>query len=380
MSEKRRVLYFCFQPIQRKPPCVTEACQLVDMGCEVVMVTSGCDETTAAILGRKGIPVELLPVIKSRNVVWQKARNLLMYERRWPEIKKKYWNDNTVLWIGTEQAAIKQWRYVKGLRPNIVNALEFYEEDWYQEGMKALLPDIDILTGCEPHRIDYMVDWWKLSKRPHLLRNKPYAHPRTKNMKGTTVQTRQAIAAMEGKKTLVYQGGIVGDRDLSVLANILAHADSDLWLVLSGPADEGAVDRLKSIYGRTIYLGNIPAPLHLEITSHAHICIAFYKDNCINNRYCAPNKIYEYAGFGIPMLCNNIPGLTTTVGEAQAGICVDFADSAAVLEAIAAMDSRYDEYCRRSSAFYDATDNTNAMEAIVEEAFSLLSCGRSAAP
>ncbi|MEE3420699.1 MAG: hypothetical protein VZR02_06320 [Lachnospiraceae bacterium] len=371
MSEIRRVLYFCFQPIQRKPPCVTEACQLVDMGMEVVMVTSGCDAVTAKILGDKGIPIELLPVVKSRNVVYQKAKNLIMYHRRWPEIKKKWWNDRTVLWIGTEQAAIKQWRYVKDLSPKILNALEFYEEDWYQDGMKRLIPDIDILTGCEPHRIDYMVDWWDLKQRPYLLRNKPYTHPRMRKMAGTTVQTRNAIALMENKKTLVYQGGIVADRDLSVLAKILADADSAYFLVLSGPADDGAIEHLKSIYPRTLYLGNIPAPLHLEITSHADICVAFYKDNCINNRFCAPNKIYEYAGFGLPMLCNNIPGLTTTIGEAGAGVCVDFADSRAVLDAIDEMDRNYDAFSRRSTAFYDETDNSAAMEAIVEEAFAL---------
>lgn len=369
---KRNVLYFCFQPIQRKPPCVTEALTLVDMGLDVVMVTSGCDEPTRRILEDKGIAVELLPVIKSCNIVFQKARNLLMYERRWPEIKKKYWTDKSILWIGTEQAAIKQWRYVKDLRPNIVNALEFYEEDWYQKGMKALLPGIDILTGCEPHRIDYMVDWWKLKKRPYLLRNKPYTHPRTKNMEGTTMETRCAIERMQGKKTLVYQGGIVGDRDLSVLAYVLARAKSDYYLVLSGPAENGAIEHLQSIYPKTIYLGNIPAPMHLEITSHAHICVAFYKDNCINNRYCAPNKIYEYAGFGIPMLCNDIPGLTTTVGTSGAGMCVNFSDDAAVLGALAAMDRDYDGFCQRSKEFYDSTDNTAAMRAIVDEAFSLI--------
>ncbi|KIR02418.1 hypothetical protein P261_01233 [Lachnospiraceae bacterium TWA4] len=216
-----------------------------------------------------------------------------------------------------------------------------------------------------------MVDWWKLSKSPYILRNKPYGHPRLRYCQGSTEQTREAIAKIEGKKNIMYQGAINVDRDLSSLAQALKANNSEYYLVLSGRNENNSVEALTKIYPKTIYLGNIPAPLHLEITSHATICVAFYKDNCINNRYCAPNKIYEYAGSGVPMLCNNIPGLTDTVGKSKAGECVDFYNQNAIIQAINKINAHYEDYCTAAKEFFDLTDNSEKLKQIVNEAFGM---------
>ena len=72
----------------------------------------------------------------------------------------------------------------------------------------------------------------------------------------------------------------------------------------------------------------------------------------MNNIFCAPNKIWEYAGFGIPMLGNNIPGLQSTIGASQAGICVDTDRVGEILNAIQAIDSEYEFYSKKALAFY----------------------------
>lgn len=108
----------------------------------------------------------------------------------------------------------------------------------------------------------------------------------------------------------------------------------------------------------------------MELASHADICVAFYKDNSINNRFCAPNKIYEYAGFGAPMLCNPIPGLTETVGAAGAAECVDFHDAKALMDAIGRIDAAPDQYRVAANAFFDNTDNSETLKVLLEDAFS----------
>ena len=60
----------------------------------------------------------------------------------------------------------------------------------------------------------------------------------------------------------------------------------------------------------------------MEITSYARIGINFYRPNCLNKAFCAPNKIYEFSGFGIPIIGNDIPGLKNTIGLNNAGKCV----------------------------------------------------------
>ena len=187
---------------------------------------------------------------------------------------------------------------------------------------------------------------------------------------GSTPEIRKAIACMKGKKVLLYQGIIDIDRDLSFLAKALDQAGSDYYLVLLGTDYHDSVRLITDIYDKTIYLGYFPAPSHLEITPYAAVAVTYYKDNCINTRYCAPNKIHEYAGYGIPMLCNRLPGLTLTVGAAGAAECVDFGDPDAVNDALERINRHYDAYRRAALAFYDSVDNTQSMEQIVQDAFS----------
>ena len=40
----KRVLYFVFQEVHTRPPCVTEICMLKDRGIDVAVLTTGCSE------------------------------------------------------------------------------------------------------------------------------------------------------------------------------------------------------------------------------------------------------------------------------------------------------------------------------------------------
>lgn len=371
-----RVLYFIFQPVDTYPPCISEIMMLRELGIAVSVLTQECDPLLMKQFHAMGVPCHILEVKSHPIRLIQKGQNYLNYRSRVGWFIREYWSTNSVLWLGSEETAIKMWPFVKQIHPCILNALEFYEYRWYQRGMKKIAPQAEILTACEKHRAQYMMDWWKLKRQPYILPNKPYFHPGTPRTAGGTPELRQAIARLRGKKVLLYQGCISPDRDLSLLAAALREADSDYYLALVGKDYCNGVDAISSIYEKTIYLGSYPAPLHLELTAYASIGVAYYQENCINNRYCAPNKIYEYAGCGLPMLCNKIPGLTETVGAAGAAECVDFQDAWAVIHAIQKIDEDYEGYRQAALAFYDATDNMQTVRQIVEDAFSRTKKGR----
>lgn len=367
---QRRVLYFVFQAIHKLPPCIAEVCMLKDMGIEVAVLTTGCADVTMQLFESKGIPCHILEIKRRKNRFIQKIENFFNYGSRIRWFVKKYWTDDSVLWVGSEQSIMKMWPYMRRIHPMIVNTLEFYEAEDYQRGMKKIAPQVDVLTACEPHRAQYMVEWWGLTKTPYILPNKPYARPGKKQGEGSTPELREAIAQIKGKKILLYQGYIKADRNFLPLAQALAQTQSDYYLVLCGNNDAGIAQQLQDIYAKTLYLGNFAAPSHMEITPYATIGIAYYEDDCINNRYCAPNKIYEYAGCGVPMLCNAIPGLTETVGKFGAAECVDFCNVDQVIQAIHKIDSHYERYSAAATQFYSGTDNTQTMQEIVEDAFS----------
>lgn len=366
----RTVLYFIRQPVHTRPPCMMEILTARDMGLDVAVLTTEVSPAAQAQFDEKGIACHTFTYKKVPFAPLSKAVNYLHYRKVFRDFFRRYWTDDAVLWIGTEQSVTKFRPFLRGIHPVIQNCLEFYEADWYQSAMPQICREADVTTACEPNRAQYMVDWWRLEKRPYLVRNKPYAHPRTPRMPGSTPELRAAIAQIAGRKTILYQGAIEADRDLGLLADALREYHSDYSLVLSGPVKDDSLEKLEEKYAKVLYLGNLTAPFHMELASHADICVAFYKDNSINNRYCAPNKIYEYAGFGVPMLCNPVPGLTETVGASGAGECVDFHDSGAVMEAIGRIEADPERYRAASNRLFDETDNTETIRAILEDAFS----------
>lgn len=144
--------------------------------------------------------------------------------------------------------------------------------------------------------------------------------------------------------------------------------DSDYYIVLMGfdLYKTNAYEKLKKIYERVIELSSLPAPLHLEVTSHAQIGLVFYDDFSLNQAFCAPNKIYEYSGFGIPMIANKIPGLENTVGKFNAGKCVEF-ESKQLMKAIKEIDDNYEQYSANSLSLYNAVDNESTINDIIRD-------------
>jgi glycosyltransferase involved in cell wall biosynthesis len=51
--------------------------------------------------------------------------------------------------------------------------------------------------------------------------------------------------------------------------------------------------------------------------------ILLYRNDCRNNYYCAPNKLFEYMMMGLPVIAPSFPGIVPIVEGGNAGLCVD---------------------------------------------------------
>ena len=77
-------------------------------------------------------------------------------------------------------------------------------------------------------------------------------------------------------------------------------------------------------------------PYHelLPYTASADIGILLYRNDCRNNYYCAPNKLFEYMMMGLPMIAANYPGLLPLVEGEGVGLCVDPESPQAIAAAV----------------------------------------------
>ena len=148
---------------------------------------------------------------------------------------------------------------------------------------------------------------------------------------------------------------IFEERDLSNFIRAIKELGSEYKLVLLGK-DRDMLRKYRQIDDSLIHIEFIPAPDYLLFTSMCHMGIVTYDPGTLNTAYCAPNKIFEYAAFGKPMIANKIPGLKV-LSESGAGETIDENDISSIKEAILSIDRNYDKYRSAAFDFFNSTDN-----------------------
>lgn len=183
-----------------------------------------------------------------------------------------------------------------------------------QKAYKVVVPELN--------RARILQVWLQLKDSPVVLPNKPWTHPRTKYMKPTHEST---IAILKNynpsKKIIIYQGHIEKGRSLEPIIEAISDIDNvEFWLM---GIDHGYVAELLKMSDKVKYWGYVPAPYHLEVTSYADIGVMSYDLINLNHLYCAPNKVWEYLGFDIFFICNEVGSLDHFISEGCCD-CLDF--------------------------------------------------------
>ncbi len=208
-----------------------------------------------------------------------------------------------------------------------------------------------------------------LEQKPLVIENKLEPHPRTRNMPLSEC-AQDAFNRIGDRPVFLFQGSWGNDRrDIGMVLETIAKNRPD-YCVVTMPVSDAARTRL-SKYPNAFMLPFIPAPDHFAVTSHATVGLAFYSDNGnsllqrTNAIYCAPTKICEYAGFGVPTLGNDLPGLVETIERHQAGICCQLTE-ASILEAADKLIKNIDFYSGNATAFFENTDLDGQIKAVLD--------------
>lgn len=217
----------------------------------------------------------------------------------------------------------------------------------------------------EINRAGILQVWLRLQRRPTVIPNKPYHHPRKKHMEPTTELTRNILQRYNTDKHIIlYQGHISSDRNLEPLAEAMKDLpDYELWLM---GQDHGFADTLKQISSNIKFLGYIPAPFHLELTSHATIGIINYDPISLNNLFCAPNKIWEYSGFSIPFLGNDLATLKTICATWNCGKTTEH-NTHDIKSAITEIHEKIDSHEEAARCYFESFDLPKSILRIVNK-------------
>lgn len=368
-----KVIYIVKTDLHYYPPCMMQIRYLKKCGVNVEVWFASSNESALTILDREEIPYYCLGESPRVNSKVGKVKNWLEFRKN---IQKKIKTvpreeiETTLFWIGTAETAIPLYGLINNYHYalTMLELLDDKKNRFKLKSFGALAEKAEFLVACEVTRAYLMRYWFKLKTLPYVMPNKPYELGALKRAVPSCEKTQKSIDMIKDKKFIIFQGIYQKLDYMKEVAKALAHIGSDYYLVLMGfdLYKTNAYEELKKIYSNVIELPSLPAPLHLEVTSYASIGLVFYDDFSLNQAFCAPNKIYEYAGFGIPMLANKIPGLENTVGKYDAGICLDFKEDE-LIAAVTKIYAEYEAYSGNALNLYNDTDNENMMLRVISE-------------
>ena len=158
------------------------------------------------------------------------------------------------------------------------------------------------------------------------------------------------------KNIIVYQGYLSAERgvDFFIYNHIGVNKKYILKLIGGGPQLEyykAKVNELQ-LENRIVFTGQLDQKCLYEESQSSKIGIITYPLNDLNNYYCSPNKIFEYAKMKIPMIVTKQPFLVALIQKYHMGEVLDITKGEnEYKEIIDKIDRNYSYYIERMDDF-----------------------------
>lgn len=243
--------------------------------------------------------------------------------------------------------------------------LKFGIDEYARKAWKVVVP--------EENRAYIQKVWWNLPKLPYVLPNKPY-----QLSSGRVPDSMKEVLNeynKERRKVVLYLGIVGKDRNLDAFATAIDRLGGEYCLYIVGSVRKSEEENFEELVKNHVnikYLGYFPAPKHLLFLKKAYIGVLPYipgKDlmhSSLNALYCAPNKIYEYSGYGVPMLGTNVLGLKLPFEKFKIGFCGEL-NANSIKENIKTIEKNYDKMSSNCFDFFNSTDLDEIVRSILED-------------
>ena len=160
-----------------------------------------------------------------------------------------------------------------------------------------------------------MLGYYKLNRVPIVIRNLYVGQ----------VELRNKLYKIKSQMVILYIGSLGRNRGLRRFIDTFKNiAGVQLRIVGGGPEYDGILEKIEregignvSVEGSYEY-SDLP-----KYMASADIGFLHYPNVGLNNIFCAPNKISEYAYYSLPVITNQNPGLEAIVNEWKIGVASD---------------------------------------------------------
>jgi len=361
----KRVHLILKQDVTSIPPIINLVDYLIEHKYEINLISSG-------------EIIERWKDYKSLNsfVVSQNRKNIVYKLLSWSKFRKyvksyliKNHSSNDQIWIGSADAAI-------AIGANILNNYNFslqihelYDDmPFYKKKLKDFCLMADQVIVPEKNRALIFRTWYQLKTTPFVLPNKPYVANVNELQLTNEVTVEIDRIKSSYKKLFLYQGMISKKRDIIPFIEVFdkGNFEKNAALILIGPIYEEHLKKIIEKANNVFYLGLFKPPMHLEITKLCDVGILTYSYVNLNNLFCAPNKIWEYTAYGLPVISNFLPGINNFITSTKSGEIVhDLTNYVEIEGKIKTLYTNYNDYEKGANELYRSLDLNRLYNSVI---------------
>lgn len=183
---------------------------------------------------------------------------------------------------------------------------------------KKLIHHHDLMFVVSESIADWYVKEYGIS-RPFVVLNAPRQRALKKNN-----HYRKQLAIRENQIILLYQGGVAAGRGVHlILEAFKARSDDGVVCVFMGyGALQQDIQAAAAQHKNIFFYPAVPPQVVLEYTASADFGISLIENTCLSYNYCMPNKLFEYAMAGLPVLVSNMKDMSELVSKNQMGLVI----------------------------------------------------------
>ena len=223
----------------------------------------------------------------------------------------------------------------------------YFQSAGLKKNLQSAYDKCDVVISANEERLNFVKNHY-LVKDFKVILNLPHiSFIRSKKLK-----LRDKYIEWCMNRDYFITSGITDDnlRHVSKIAEAIMRFD-EFCLIVMGPYSQDTIMKIevntnKKIDGKILFTGLVNQDEIINLTDNAFCSIVFYNIDKLNNRYCAPNRLYQAVVRGIPLITGcNLP-MSGFIAEYKVGYALnsDGRDIDEILAAIANMKVNRNTY------------------------------------
>lgn len=196
------------------------------------------------------------------------------------------------------------------------NGLHGFRQRIYKYIESVFIRSCDLVIVVGENIADWYVNTYKI-ERPLVVKNSPgFRLQAKKNL------FRDSLGILTKQKILLYQGGLIKGRGVQLILDAFKERiDCYAVAVFMGYGDLTAeVEQAAKNHQNIFYIPAVSPSVVLDYTASADIGISLIENTCLSYYFCMPNKLFEYAMAGLPVIVSDMKEMAEAVQAADFGV------------------------------------------------------------